>query len=80
MKKKTTKIIIATTKVTSITATLIAAFIIGKSQAKTETQIIEPSRKNYINIDTFEDFYTTETEEGTELHFYANGNEYIFEK
>lgn len=77
MKKK---IITTVAKATLITSSLIAAFMIGKSQTEIVEIPTEPKQENYINVDTFEDFYTTETEDGTELHFYANGNEYIFEK
>lgn len=74
MKKKTIQTII---KATLITALVIGAFFIGKSQAKTE--IITPSIENYIECESFETFYTTEN--GNELHIIANnGNEYVFTK
>ena len=63
------KLIIATLFVASI----VGAFLIGKSQAKTET--IEPSE--YIECKTFETYYI----DGNELHIIANyGNEYVFTK
>lgn len=54
-------------------ASIVGAFLIGKSQAKTET--IEPSIENYIECETFETYYI----DGNELHIIANyGNEYVF--
>ena len=56
-------------------ASIVGAFLIGKSQAKTET--IEPSIENYIECKTFETYYI----DGNELHIIANyGNEYVFTK
>lgn len=57
--------------VTIFIASIVGAFLIGKSQAKTET--IE----NYIECETFETYYI----DGNELHIIANyGNEYVFTK
>ena len=54
-------------------ASIVGAFLIGKSQAKT----IEPSIENYIECETFETYYI----DGNELHIIANhGNEYVFTK
>lgn len=54
---------------------LVGAFLIGKSQAKTET--VKPSSENYIECETFETYYI----DGDELHIIANhGNEYVFTK
>ena len=54
---------------------LVSAFLIGKSQAKTET--VKPSSENYIECETFETYYI----DGNELHIIANhGNEYVFTK
>ena len=54
---------------------LVCAFLIGKSQAKTET--VKPSSENYIECVTFETYYI----DGNELHIIANhGNEYVFTK
>ena len=54
---------------------LVGAFLIGKSQAKTET--VKPSSENYIECATFETYYI----DGNELHIIANhGNEYVFTK
>lgn len=56
-------------------ASIVGAFLIGKSQAKTET--VEPSTENYIECKTFETYYI----DGNELHIIANyGNEYVFVK
>ena len=56
-------------------ASIVGAFLIGKSQAKTET--VEPSTENYIECKTFETYYIG----GNELHIIANyGNEYVFVK
>ena len=56
-------------------ALLVCAFLIGKSQAKTET--VKPSSENYIECVTFETYYI----DGNELHIIANhGNEYVFTK
>lgn len=61
--------------VTLFIASIVGAFLIGKSQAKTET--IESSIENYIECETFETYYI----EGNELHIIANyGNEYVFTK
>lgn len=63
--------------VTLITVSIIGAFFIGKSQAKTE--IIKPSIEYYIECESFETFYTMKN--GNELHIIANdGNEYVFER
>lgn len=60
-----------------VTASIVGAFFIGKSQAKTE--IITPSIEHYIECESFETFYTAEN--GNELHIIANdGNEYLFAK
>lgn len=66
---------------TLILASIMGAFFIGKSQATVEIREIikNPSKESYIHVDSFEDFYTIEVEKGiTELHLYANGNEYVF--
>ena len=56
-------------------ASIVDAFLIGKSQAKTET--VKPSIENYIECETFETYYI----DGNELHIIANyGNEYVFIK
>ena len=61
--------------VTLFIALLVCAFLIGKSQAKTET--VQPSIENYIECETFETYYI----DGDELHIIANhGNEYVFTK
>ena len=61
--------------VTLFIASIVGAFLLGKSQAKTET--IEPSIENYIECETFETYYI----DGNELHIIANyGNEYVFTK
>ena len=57
-----------------IIASLVGAFLIGKSQAK--TGIVKPSIKNYIECKTFKSYYI----DGNELHIIANGNEYVFIK
>ena len=57
-------------------ASIVGAFLIGKSQAKTET--IKPDIYSYIKCNSFETF---EVVNGNELHIIANdGNEYIFTK
>lgn len=59
--------------VTLLTASILGAFFTGKSQAKTE--IITPSVIDYIECDSFEEFFVN----GNELHIIANdGNEYVF--
>lgn len=71
MKRKLKTILSATLFIASI----VGAFLIGKSQARTET--IEPSIENYIECETFETYYI----DGNELHIIANyGNEYVFVK
>ena len=56
-------------------ALLVCAFLIGKSQAKTET--VQPSIENYIECETFETYYI----DGDELHIIANHrSEYVFTK
>ena len=67
MKRKITAIIFITL--------LVCVFLIGKSQAKTET--VKPSSENYIECVAFETYYI----DGNELHIIANhGNEYVFTK
>lgn len=62
--------------VTLFIASIVSAFILGTTQAKTET--IKPDIYSYIECDSFETF---EVVNGNELHIIANdGNEYIFTK
>lgn len=54
-------------------ASVLGAFFIGKSQTKPE--FITPSIIDYIECDSFEEFFIN----GNELHIIANdGNEYVF--
>lgn len=63
------KLIIASIFIVSV----FVAFFIGKSQTKTE--IVTPSITDYIECDSFEEFFVN----GNELHIIVNdGNEYVF--
>ena len=64
--------------ITLIADVAVGSFILGTTQAKTETETIKPDIYSYIECDSFETF---EVVNENELHIIANyGNEYVFSK